>query len=157
MWNQWRHWCQWRSSGTFINFDQISYCSGVSIVDFKQVNAGLEIRIRGFLLNPEAHLSPGQISVVELFTKIGNCLIFSLNTPVNQEVRILTEAATGVFLKISHNSQENPCVRVPFFLLLCTCFPVNCEIFKNTYFIEPNGTNAFILKTKVKIEIALLI
>ena len=56
--------------------------------------------MQGFLLNPEAHLAPGQVSVVGLFTEIGNCLVFSLNTPVNREVRILKEAATSVFLKI---------------------------------------------------------
>ena len=35
--------CHWRRSGVFIvNFEEISHCSGVSVVDFEQLNAGWE-------------------------------------------------------------------------------------------------------------------
>ena len=35
--------CHWRRSGVFnVNYEQISQCSGVSIVDFEIVNAGWE-------------------------------------------------------------------------------------------------------------------
>ena len=45
-----------------------------------------------------------------------------------------------VFLKISQNSQENPCARVSF---LAHVFPCEfCEMFKNTFFTEHLQTTA---------------
>ena len=44
--------CHWRRSVVFIaNFEQVSHCSSVSIVDFEQVNTGWAANIFFFLFN----------------------------------------------------------------------------------------------------------
>ena len=83
---------------------------------------------------------------------------------IKKETLTQAEAATGgvlwkkVFLKISQNSQENPCARVSFLIknfkklfniklylkeTLAQVFSCEfCEIFKNTFFTEHHWTTA---------------